>query len=241
MIDVLIMGGTWNPNGEGVTNAFASHLDPAKFRARWIDYPADYGSRVTYADSVRAGREALINAIRATPNLVVLAGYSQGAGIAGDVADEIGRGMHTDLEVLGVALIADPARPAGMDLVGLDPGGYGITGQRHITGIPAWHVAAEGDPITALPEGSALRSIADLSAYWNMASLDGFIRWGQSLIETASSRQLQRWWSIENHRTWFGAARQARAYLFDGRHTDAYVFEGHARRLAEALNEEFGY
>ncbi|TQM29851.1 alpha/beta fold hydrolase [Nocardia bhagyanarayanae] len=235
VIDVLIVGGTWNPNGETVTASFAAALDGTRFVSRMVPYPADYGRQVAYADSLAAGRNALIDAIESTPNRVILAGYSQGAAIAGNVAAEIGRGELPHLEVVACALIADPLRPIGRYL-GSDPGGYGIAGQRPVPNIPTYWAAAPGDPITALPSGNPLRLIADLSAYFSMAGPGAALRWGRSLIDVASRKQLQRWWSLENWRSWAGAIAYARGYLLDGRHTDDYVREGHAQQLAEALN-----
>lgn len=237
IIDVLIMGGTWNPNGEGVTATFAAALDQTRFAPRMIPYPADYGGRVSYADSLAVGRRALIEAIESTPNRVVLAGYSQGAAIAGDVAAEIGRALWPHLEVAACALIADPLRPAGQ-CIGEDPGGYGIAGQRWIGFIPTYWVAAEGDPITALPPGNALRLIADLSQYFCMSTPDAMVRWGHSLLDIATHQRLQRWWSPKNWTTWTGVLAYARGYLFDGRHTDDYIRLGHAARLAETVNRE---
>lgn len=237
IFDVLIVGGTWNPGGAGVCRVFADALDPKRFVPQMVRYPADYGRQVTYADSVAAGRRSLIDAVEATPNRVVLAGYSQGAAIAGNLAAEIGRGGLPHLEVVGCALIADPLRPAGAFL-GTDPGGYGIAGQRPITGIPAYWAAAPGDPITALPAGNPLRAIADLTAYFSLANPEAMLRWGQSLIEVATNRQLQRWWSPRNWRSWGGAVGYARGYLLDGRHTDDYIRYGHARQLADVINRE---
>ena len=233
--DVLIVGGTWNPNGDGVTETFATALDSGRFAHRMIPYPADYGTRVSYGQSTAVGRSALIGAIESASNRVVLAGYSQGAAIAGDVAAEIGRGELAHLEVVACALIADPLRPSGCCL-GPDPGGYGIAGQRHIPNIPTYWVGAQGDPITALPAGNPLRSVADLSVYFGLSSPQAALEWGQSLIEVAARRRWQRWWSTSNRSSWAGALAYARGYLFDGRHTDDYVRLGHAVRLAEAIN-----
>ncbi|RJO76798.1 alpha/beta fold hydrolase [Nocardia panacis] len=237
VFDVCIVGGTWNPDGEGVCRAFAETLDPKLFAPRMIPYPADYGRDVAYADSVAEGRRLLIEAIESTPNRVVLAGYSQGAAIAGNVAAEIGRGELPQLDVVACALIADPLRPEG-ECVGDDPGGYGIAGQREVLGMPAYWAAAEGDPITALPAGSPLRSIADLTEYFSLANPGAVLRWGQSLVDVAVQRQLQQWWSPANWRTWGGAVAYARGYLADGRHTEDYLRYGHIQRLAEAIDRE---
>ncbi|MFI9506984.1 alpha/beta fold hydrolase [Nocardia sp. NPDC052566] len=237
VFDVLIVGGTWNPNGEGVSRTFADALDPKRFAPQMVPYPADYGKQVTYQDSVAAGRRALIEAIEATPNRVVLAGYSQGAAIAGNVAAEIGRGELPHLEVVACALIADPLRPEGA-CIDADPGGFGIVGQRPVTGVPTYWAAAKGDPITALPAGNPLRLVADLTGYFSMASPLAMLRWGQSLVDVATRRELQRWWSPAHWRTWGGAVAYARGYLLDGRHTDDYIRHGHTRRLAEVINRE---
>ncbi|WP_327143071.1 PE-PPE domain-containing protein [Nocardia sp. NBC_01327] len=237
MIDVLIVGGTWAPNGESVTDTFARTLDHARFAPRMVPYPADYGRRESYAQSSVAGKTALLEAIAASSNRVVIAGYSQGAAIAGDVAAEIARGLWPDLEVDACALIADPLRPAGQ-CIGPDPGGYGIGGQRWIADIPTFWAAAQGDPITALPAGNALRLVADFSQYFCLASPEAVRQWGQSLIDTVLQRRVQRWWVPRNWSAWSGALAYARGYLTDGRHTTDYVRYGHAARLAETINRE---
>ncbi|MGW4240985.1 alpha/beta fold hydrolase [Nocardia sp. NPDC004722] len=235
MIDVLIMGGTWNPGGDPVTEAFAQRLDAELFNYRYVPYPATYGGRdLPYALSVQQGRAALIEAIAEAPNPVLLAGYSQGAGIAGDVAAEYGSDPMRGLEVVGAALIADPKRPEGWGSSGID--GSGISGARPISTMPVWWAVADRDPITALPAGSALRSMADFTAYWNMSSLESFARWGQAIIDTAVQRRYQRWWSPANWRETSEVLSQANAYLFEGRHTTAYVAEGHCERMADQVN-----
>ncbi|MFC9995673.1 hypothetical protein [Nocardia sp. NPDC127526] len=235
MIDVLIMGGTWNPAGDPVTEAFAQRLDPELFNYRYVPYPATYGGRgMSYAYSVGEGRRALLDAIYRAPNPVLLAGYSQGAGIAGDVAASIKREPFSDLEVIGAALIADPLRPSGWGTVGIN--GCGIAGQRPISTMPVWWAVADRDPITALPEGSPLRSVADFTAYWSMNSVESFAQWGQSIVDTAVRQRYQQWWSPGNWREAAEVIGQANAYLFEGRHTAAYIAEGHCEWLADQVN-----
>ncbi|MGX1804697.1 PE-PPE domain-containing protein [Nocardia sp. NPDC055321] len=237
MIDVLIVGGTWAPYGESVTDTFSRALDLSRFAPRMIPYPAEYGGSMSYAESSAAGKAALLEAIEKSRNRVVVAGYSQGAAIAGDVAAEIGRGLWPGLDVAACALIADPLRPAG-ECVGTDPGGYGIAGQRWVTDIPTYWAAAPGDPITALPAGNALRLVADLSQYFCMNSPEAALTWGRSLVDTIVHRRIQRWWAPRNWSAWSGALAYARGYLTDGRHTVDYVRHGHAARLAETINRE---
>ncbi|APE37686.1 hypothetical protein BOX37_31325 [Nocardia mangyaensis] len=237
-IDVLVVGGTWNPGGDGVTETFIHALDTSIFTTRMVAYPAAYGTPVSYADSVAAGKRALLAAVDRSPNPVVLAGYSQGAAVAGDLAAEIGRGAHRGREVIACALIADPRRPAGHYLGDTDPGGYGVVGERPIDGIPTYWAAAPGDPITALPAGNPLRTIADLSAFFSFADANAAVHWAHQMLNTASRNQLQRWWSLDNWRQWAGALAYARGYLFDGRHTDDYIRLGYTTALAQALNRD---
>lgn len=240
-INAFILAGTGFPDGgDGICETFLAHLDE-RFFPQIVRYPATFGgTRGAWARSRAAGRKALIDAIRSTNNLALIGGYSQGAGIAGDLAAEIGRGALPDLEVVGCALIADPNRPPGGRLPGeLPASGYGIAGSRRIDNVPTWWAAAEGDPITALPVGSPLRSIADIAEFYSLASPADAAAWGQALIERARAGRWQRWWSIENWQSWGGAARYAYNYTpLGGRHTRAYVDEGLCVRLAEAVNRE---
>ncbi|WP_330178688.1 PE-PPE domain-containing protein [Nocardia sp. NBC_01503] len=237
MIDVLMLPGTFCPHGsDNISEEFLRDLDPARFSTRIVDYPAEYGSPGTYYDSRVAGREALLNAIGESPNDVVIGGYSQGAQIAGDVAAEVSSGQHPELRVRGAALIADPSRPRGR-CVGGDPGGWGIAGERD-TGMPTWWAAATGDPITALPAGNPLRTLADMTEFYSLSSSEAAARWARHMLDTALARNLQPWWNLDHWQDWGGAVAWMKGYLTDGRHTTAYLAEGHCKALADALNEE---
>lgn len=243
MIDVLILGGTGFPHGgDGICEEFMRHLDSDRFAPRIVDYPAQYGGiglDESYYDSRAAGRKALIDAIRATPNRVVVAGYSQGAAIAGDLAAEIGSGGHPDLEVLAAALIADPGRPAGGPAAGMPAlDSYGITGARPISGVPVYWAANGGDPISSLPSGNPLRTLADVTGYFSLRSTADAERWAQDMINRALTCRWQRWWSLANWRDWGGAIAYARGYLFDGAHTDDYIRLGLCAQLADVINRE---
>lgn len=240
MIDVLILPGTGFPRGDGISQAFADSLDPTRFAPRIVEYAAAYGGLdMPYAQSRHTGRRALLQAITGYRPFV-LAGYSQGAGIAGDLAVEIVQhmpGVCAD-HLVGCALIADPYRPmlAGMPHRPPAPG-YGIAGQRAVPG-PVWWAAADGDPITALPAGNPLRSVADLSEWWSLAGPAEIHAWALDLVDKARHQRIQRWWSGENWRTWAGALRFARGYLIDGRHTTDYLRLGHVQALADVVGRE---
>jgi hypothetical protein len=229
VIDALILGGTWSTAGDPVTEAFAKALDPLRFAPRIIDCPPA---------GKAAGMRALTRAVAESTNRVVIVGYSQGAGIAGDFAAEVGSGFYAALrsKVLACGLIADPLRPH-LAALGPDPGGYGILGQREVSGVPTYWVAAGGDPITALSAGSPLRGVADVTEYWRLSSPVAFVRWGQTLVDAAARRSRHRWWAKSGGREPDETVSWTRAYLVDGRHSNAYVSEGHCDRLARRLDE----
>lgn len=243
-VTALILPGTGFPEGgDGVCERFLSHLDE-RFFPQIVHYPAaGFGTGgMSWAQSRAAGKVALINAARASKNPVILGGYSQG-GIAGDVAAEIGEGKHRDLagKVLGCALIADPKRPVGGGLPGERPAsGYGIAGNRPIAKIPTWWASCEGDPITSLPAGSPLRTIADTADYFSISSGAEALHWGLDLYTKALTRSFQPWWSLDRWRGWGGASRSAWGYLprpvGGGLHTTALVEQGLLIRLADAVN-----
>lgn len=245
MIDVLMLPGTGHPRGgDGVTEAFMNALDPKRFRPRIVPYPATFGGlNMPYRQSVAIGRQALITAISECHNDVIIGGYSQGAGIAHEVTLLASDGLVDGPAVIASALIADPYRPAGAGIPGYTvASGYGIDAMHpsvgnkmHVSRIPTLWAAAEGDPITALPAGNPLRSIADLTEWWSISDPVAVARWGEDLIEKCRTGALQRWWSIENWRSWSGAMAYARGYLWDGRHTHDYIRNGHVQQLADAL------
>ena len=237
MIDVLFLDGTGAPLGGSLqASTFAEALDPQRFRFRLVPYPADYGRAVSYVQSVEIGQHALVEAIRATPNRVVVGGYSQGAYIAGNLAADVhAYDDLVDLEIAACALLADPARPAGHYIGATDPGGYGISGRRIVDGA-IW-AAAPGDPITALPEGNPLRSVADLTGYFSIASPEDMLIWGAETLDAVRRGRLQDWWRPWLWRDWAGALRYAKGYLVDGKHTDAYLTSGLCVALAQAVND----
>jgi len=232
MIDVLWLAGTFNPQGEGISDDFLKRLDPKRFRYRYVTdgYFADYGKVVSYAESARLGELALDRAVRECRGAVVVGGYSQGAAIAGNYAAN----WADPRQVLGCALIADPLRDGSQPTVNPNPGGYGIGGQRRIHSVKTLTVAAWGDPITSLPAGNYLRSIADFSEFMGR----DVNAWAVNVLSKIVKGQLQPWWRWSNRRDWAEAGRWLRGYTTDSRHTAAYVTEGLTRQLADAVNEE---
>ncbi|WP_280371076.1 PE-PPE domain-containing protein [Nocardia wallacei] len=244
MITVAWLSGTgWGQTPDGVSREFARHLDPDRFEFLPVAYPADFGTRTSYTDSVLAGRKALADAVRATPHRAVIGGYSQGAYIAGSLARDIADGRFGDLDVLACALIADPARPRLAGLPGETPApDYGISGERHIgDSVPTYWAAVPDDPITSLPEGSLLRALADITEYMTISTPEGARAWADDLIDRALRARWQpaHWF---DWRAWTRAADEARRYLprpvGGGRHDAAYIELGLCARLAQTVNRE---
>lgn len=243
-IEVLSLAGTGFPDGgDGVLESFLAALPPDRFRGRIVRYPADFGMRgTTYADSRAAGLYSLGQAAAECESRGVsylVAGYSQGAVVAGDFAAALGPASLC----VGAALIADGYRPAGEGV--LQAGhqmapGYGIGGQRPIHGVRAWWVSAPGDPICALPAGNPLRMVADLAEYFSLRGPAEATVWMARALARVAEGRLQPWWRVEHWRDWGGAAAFARGYLFDGRHTLDYVRYGYTHALAQAVVAELG-
>lgn len=244
-IVVLAMPGTGHPNGgDGITEDFLSHFDSSRYETVIVSYPASFGQAgVTFAESRKIGVDALHAAIRAQDGApVVLAGYSQGAVIAGDVALDLAGNLDPRYNVQAVALIADGLRPEGVGVV--PPGdpngvaeGYGIMGQRPVLGadFPTFWVSAWGDPISALPPGNPLRSVADLAGWFSLSSPEDMILWGIKVLERARRGRFQVWWNPLYWGRWNSAIAFARGYLFDYRHTNDYIRYGYNRALARTV------
>lgn len=171
----------------GVGNRYAAQ----GYDVRYVDYPAQLAplGTIPYDDDVAIGKAATERAVagyqaRCPGRPVVVAGYSQGARIAGDVLSDAGTGKAQRVKVgdryrtidadgLSGELYSDPRRedPAGGGgienvLIGLlpgttmsgpRPGGFGT--------VPVNQYCVEGDPICDLPN-PLLRPIA---------ALDGFV------------------------------------------------------------------
>jgi hypothetical protein len=94
-------------------------------------------------------------------------------------------------------------------------------------------MAATGDPIAALPVGNPLRTLADGTEFMSANLPDWFNR----TLEQAKKQQWQRWWDLRNWQSWSGAVAYARGYLYDQRHTTAYVADGHLQLLAAEVGK----
>ena len=131
----------------------------------------------------------------------IVAGYSGGAAVAGNVAAS----GHENLVAVG--LVADPYMPD------LGSGKYGVAGARP---IPPGKVFWEADPadiICQCPSYSPVREFADLTTA--MAFSDP-IYYGQDLLDKLINNKWQRWWDIQSVLRIGEAIRGVQGYLPPG-------------------------
>ncbi|MFT3662343.1 MAG: PE-PPE domain-containing protein [Gordonia sp. (in: high G+C Gram-positive bacteria)] len=169
----VIVAGTMAPrNAEGLPTGGVTGI-ATRYRARgynvqYVDYPTHLWplGETPYDEDVAIGKAATENAVagyqrRCPGRPVVIAGYSQGARIAGDVLAEAGAGTNRRVSAAGLSgeLYSDPRRdgPAtgrgienslfsplpGLTMSGPRPGGFG--------GVPVTQYCLRGDPICDLP------------------------------------------------------------------------------------------
>ncbi|GJF09720.1 cutinase [Mycolicibacterium cyprinidarum] len=172
-----------------VTNPIRQQFDSDRLEVFTVPYTAQFHNplsadqQMSYNDSRAEGARAAIQAMtdmnnRCPLTSYVLVGFSQGAVIAGDIASDVGNGrgpVDEDL-VLGVMLIADGRRQAGvgqeigpnaegqgaeitlheipalsalgLTMSGPRPGGFGLLDNR------TYEICARGDLICAAPESA---------------------------------------------------------------------------------------
>lgn len=227
----------------GISRTFLDALDPNRFEIVTPAYPADFGARVSFLESNAAGRDAVVERLRATEGPVVLSGYSAGAFIQGTLARDIALSNVAGVlpsRIEAVALLADPLRPEGAGADGIPiPGGYGIAGQRPIPDLPVFWGTASHDPIAALGADNPLRSAADLTEAFTLSPL-GWDEWARDMYDRLIVRRdLQLWWAF-GFRPWrWGQAADALdSYIRRGGHTDDYLRQGICTTLAAVINRE---
>lgn len=233
-VDLLWCDGTWStPTAHSaVSEALRKRLAGTDIRFVYVDYPAQFGPAtdvddIAPAESVSAGMVALRDAVRATPHLVMVGGYSLGAMVAIAYAREI---LPADpaAEVLAVTALGNPHQ-----LVHL--GRSGIAGALSVP-RPLLSVYAPGDPIADLPLGSPLRSIADLTAWMSIRSPEAASRWAADLVDRVARQRAQSWWAPWRWADLATAGRYAAGYLGTA-HTTDYITGGHVDRLVARMME----
>ncbi|QFG08531.1 lysin B [Gordonia phage ASerpRocky] len=182
---VILVPGTWETQAsnslrepEGLLKQVVDQLPGAyngyRIYCRSIGYLARFGGEAAAVDSVKDGETKLQHAIAALPPgaAFALVGYSQGAWIAGNIAQEIGLGtLPLDgKKFIGYFGLSDPRRD-GRDRVGGPIAGEGILGGRGSWGTVEDRVhqfAIRGDLIaTTVKTDSLLPELAPyLIKFW---------------------------------------------------------------------------
>ncbi|MGB3695863.1 MAG: PE-PPE domain-containing protein [Gordonia sp. (in: high G+C Gram-positive bacteria)] len=171
------------PTG-GVTG-IGSRYAAQGYRVTYVDYPTDLWplGPISYNDDVALGKAATERAIvdyqrRCPGKPVVVAGYSQGARIAGDVLSDAANGRSRNVRTAGLSgeLYSDPRRDGrggagGVEntLIGLIPGilmsgpragGFGT--------VPVTQVCVRGDGVCDAPDPLAdpVGAADSLLGYW---------------------------------------------------------------------------
>lgn len=162
--------------------------------------------------------------IRATPNRVILVGYSLGALVISDFLTLQARGLFTDCEVSAVVNLANPARAAGVSF-GLPSFGYGLDGQHpQWPPIPTYEIANPVDLITSAPANSPWRQFADQIRTFSVADVGTWLRHMLDQLDGAEQRQAQgNWLRPEFWEAYAQAPAWLVGYLRDGQHTAAYT------------------
>ena len=272
MYQVIVMGGTTEsypgdvrPDVTGMLKGVTDHLDPAFFDVHWVGYPADYGTKMPYAQSVAKGKQALLDKMASLPPEKPVLGlfYSQSCAFGVELLLEKRRGMHVDLPYYAAFCLGNPVRRRGSSIGPYAPavGSYGIAGEATVEADGSvFDVICPGDPITESPRDAMLRSVADFTAWMSASTLE---EWGDDVARKIRSRGFQNA-TLDSKGLWNGLRRMAEAgaavsrYLpwhpllnrAGGRHTlysGEYVrINGktmpytHSQRMALAMNELVG-
>lgn len=241
LIRVIHLMGVQEHLGPGVSAEFVRGLDD-RFQAVIAagDRVLSYGIPTSFAESARYARDRVVEQIVLSPGPVVLSGYSGGALIQGDLANDIAFGQVADVDpgkILAVALLADPKRPEHCGAPGIPtPHGYGIAGQRPVNSTPVFWGSASNDAITACGPYNPLRTVADLSTLWSLDPLKAG-GWALDVLIKLQRRQLQPWWMhpFSPARDFSEAITALWGYCRTA-HTIDYLDQGICTSLAQAVN-----
>lgn len=178
--------GTPNPEPTNPLHAVMYGLD-ARFTARELDYPEDFGLPKGSQTSIRLGIDFLADEVRIAPTPVVLVGYAHGAMIIRLLLNEIAEGLRPDLQVVAAGLIADPWRPPDfLTNPSLESQhGWGVAGIGPDTGeVPVFEISHHLDAFTNLPGDSPIRAFTQWEEFVCVSTLS---TWREAASEQVSS------------------------------------------------------
>lgn len=245
MITVLTCRGAAEPLSlDGTTNMLSNvtgQLDTSIYLVgQDIPYPASVGPfnadhnplGPSEEQSIAAGLPLLAEAIRATPNLVGLLGYSLGAELVSRFLELKAQGQYQDCELAWAGVVANPNRAPG-ESIDADPIGEGINGPHAAwpADLPVFTAANPLDGITSCPARSPLRQLATGVSPFTFATLGWTVELAQTLLDGE--------WPTADYTP--GELAEAGmliyGYLLGGQHTTAYIDGGYLDRLADLLNQ----
>lgn len=171
MIDIFLLDGI---GGHGGPSAMAQNVarplvESGRYRSFDTTYAASIGpvnpqnnpfNTVWLRKSDIDGANRAAVAIRATPNLAAIIGYSGGASATSQLLEDMARGASytRGLEIVWAVTIANPRRRRSPDAPG-----YGIVGEHtdYPPFVQHFEVANADDGICCCPAYSPLRTLAD--------------------------------------------------------------------------------
>ena len=221
MTDYIV---TFRGISERLTGNMLDHLAyplPPGWERVEVPWSATYGvGGTSYKQSLAAGMtlgEQTIREIRAAhPRArIILAGYSGGAALAGDLANLLAHMID------GVILVADPNYPG-------TGGDYGIAGARNVVGVPVRWVVNPRDVICCCPRLSPLRIIAITTP---MMALGDRRSWPADVAKLLRERKTRLelgeligpWWLPSTWARYERAAADAEGYRSGREHVAAYT------------------
>ncbi|QGJ95828.1 lysin B [Gordonia phage EMoore] len=185
-----------------------------------VPWTASYGRTSSYARSLEQGMalgEQTIREIKAAEPWakIILAGYSGGAALAGNLANKLPSLID------GVVLVADPNYPG-------TGGDFGIAGARRVNAVPVRYVVNPGDIICCCPALSPLRILATLSPRMALGERSA---WAADVRQKLADRktrlemaeQIGPWWLPATWARYDRAKVGVDGYLSGREHQAAYT------------------
>lgn len=199
--ETILEVGSVENTGYAIAAEFGDEIDDI-----WVGYDSTIGPAgggiggQDHYTSREIGRNALLAKARATEGWLIFGGYSQGAGIAWEVMQEIYAGKHPDLwpRMLCSVLVANPFRVADQSansttfvLEGDQADAFGGWGVANLLGtgitprIQEFNLVNAKDMICNAAPDSFLRDVADLIEF--MEFNEGSLNWGIKTYENVAN------------------------------------------------------